>query len=406
MMHSSLDTGRQLDQAAQTADTGSPSAVPLLLIIAYLIAKPFYFQDSGSAQIGDLIFALVFGITVLGRQELARGTAPVLWMALLFATYSLIVNAVWAGILDDLSILKTPVFYFFNCAVIYVLLVTSARSGERFLRAVLYGVALSAILQVLLSLAFIAGGQERQTLFFNNPNQLGYWAVLSATMFCMLAKRLRVRLIFQLPMLAIFGYVVALSLSKGAIIAFLTLGLIHFSRKWSHMAMLVLICVPIVYLASDLPLIEDVVGRLENIGHQSDDSLHGRGYDRIWLYPRYLFFGAGELGLVRFPETHIELHSTLGTVVFSYGAIGVLLFGLLLWQLLRVSNWSLMLYLVPAFLYGLAHQGLRFSLLWVLFAMIAAVGASAESGNPETSAAAGGATQPGRHHKTTRRLGN
>ena len=31
-----------------------------------------------------------------------------------------------------------------------------------------------------------------------------------------------------------------------------------------------------------------------DIGEADDDNLEGRNYDRIWKYPEYLVFGAGE----------------------------------------------------------------------------------------------------------------
>jgi hypothetical protein len=144
------------------------------------------------------------------------------------------------------------------------------------------------------------------------------------------------------------------------------------------------------YFLSHLTLFEDVVARLNNIGGQSDDSLQGRGYDRLWLYPQYLLFGAGEQGLERFPETDIELHSTLGAVLFGYGVVGAGLFGLLLWRLFRLAGWWDFLYLAPAFAYGLAHQGLRFTLFWTLFALIAISGASAVSRSAKSSRAPAG----------------
>lgn len=387
----SLDVDKTIGQPPRMAITGKQGTISLLLLTAYLVAKPFYFLPSGTAQIGDFVIALLFVLTFLGRQGLAQGAGPVLWTCVLFATYTLIVNAVWAGLLADLSMLITPVFYFFNATIVYVILTNHAKTGKRLLRTVLAGVVLSAMLQVLLSLAFLASGQERQTLFFNNPNQLGYWGLLSATIFCLLANHVRLRLAYQLPVLAILAYMVAISLSKAAIIAFLLLNLIHFSRKFSHFILVSALGVVLFLLLSDLPLFEDVVARLRNIGQQSDDSLAGRGYDRIWRFPQYLILGAGEGALYRFgAESGLELHSTFGAVFFSYGIVGLLLFGLLLWQLLSASNWPTILYLLPAFLYGTTHQGLRFSFLWVLFAVIAALGNSAATGETASTTNRGG----------------
>jgi hypothetical protein len=175
-------------------------------------------------------------------------------------------------------------------------------------------------------------------------------------------------------------------LSKSAIIATLLLLAIHFSRNIGQFLLVAVLGVIATFFMGEVSLVDQVIDRLTNIGEQSDDGLSGRGYDRIWLYPQYLLFGAGEMGLARFPETGMmEQHSTLGTVLFSYGVIGMFLFGLMLWQLLKIAGWRELLYLAPAFVYGVAHQGLRFSMFWFLFATIAIIGASLASRGSETS---------------------
>ena len=104
-----------------------------------------------------------------------------------------------------------------------------------------------------------------------------------------------------------------------------------------------------------------VTERLENIGGQADDLLAGRGYDRIWRYPEHLVVGAGEGAAWRFGTStnYLELHSTFGTVLFSYGFVGFCLFMVLLWVMLRRAPLAHMLYSLPLWAYGLTHQGLR-----------------------------------------------
>jgi hypothetical protein len=92
--------------------------------------------------------------------------------------------------------------------------------------------------------------------------------------------------------------------------------------------------------------------------------------------------GAGEGGVIeRWPQDLYagnEIHSTIGTLVFSYGIVGTALFIASFWQLYRLVGLQLMLYLVPALIYGLTHQGLRFSLFWVLLGIVAIVGLARE----------------------------
>jgi hypothetical protein len=361
------------------------------LLVAYLIAKPFYFFPSGGPQVADGIACLLFVVTFLGRQTITRATSPVLWACILFATYTLIVNAIWAMILMDLSMLMSPAFYFFNTMVVYVILTLNSRTEGGVLKVMLVGIVASIGVQALLTVWSAEAEAERQILFFfDNPNRLGYWALLSATMFCIIAKQMKMRMLVQVLFLLLAFYLIAISLSKAAIVALFLLLAIHFSRSIGQLLVVSVIGVIALYFLSHLTLFEDVVARLNNIGGQSDDSLQGRGYDRLWLYPQYLLFGAGEQGLERFPETDIELHSTLGAVLFGYGVVGAGLFGLLLWRLFRLAGWWDFLYLAPAFAYGLAHQGLRFTLFWTLFALIAISGASAVSRSAKSSRAPAG----------------
>jgi hypothetical protein len=92
---------------------------------------------------------------------------------------------------------------------------------------------------------------------------------------------------------------------------------------------------------------------------QSDDSLAGRGYDRFWRFPEYLIFGAGEGDFQRFAGMYdVEIHSTLGSLVFSYGIVGA---GLaVLATLMTIERRPAgLLYLMPAMAYGVAHNGIR-----------------------------------------------
>lgn len=383
--------GKQIDNKhthkayGQTIQTTNGLAASSLLV-AYLIAKPFYLFPSGGPQIADAIAGLLFVATFFGRQAITRTTSPVLWACILFATYTLIVNAVWAMLIMDLSMLMTPAFYFFNSMIVYVILTLNGRIEGGVLKVMLVGIVASVGVQALLTIWSTEAGASRQILFFfDNPNRLGYWALLSATMFCIIANHLKVRILIQVLFLIVAFYLISISLSKAAIVALFLLLAIHFSRNIGQLLLVSIIGMIALYLLSHLTLFEDVVARLNNIGGQSDDSLHGRGYDRIWLYPQYLLFGAGEQGLGRFSETDIELHSTLGTVLFGYGVIGAGLFGLLLWRLFTLAGWRDFLYLAPAFVFGLAHQGLRFTLLWALFALIAISGVSAVSRNAKSS---------------------
>jgi hypothetical protein len=113
---------------------------------------------------------------------------------------------------------------------------------------------------------------------------------------------------------------------------------------------------------------------------QIDQSLgffEERGYDRIWNHPEYWVLGSGEGAYERFKDTTIigshELHSSLGTLFFCYGAVGLLVFLIFMWTVMRRTRLHAWLVMAPAFAYGMTHQGLRFSLMWVLLGVVVAL---------------------------------
>ena len=235
----------------------------------------------------------------------------------------------------------------------------------------LIGVLGSIVLQIALSpFAPSAGGRE--ILFFNNPNQLGYWAVISGSLFFLLASRLRVPLLVQLLGGAAVAYLAALSLSKAAIVSVGVMLALVFLRRPRHAVIAACAVCVVMFVAADSALVESVMDRISNIGEQQDDNLTGRGYDRIWKWPEYLVFGAGEGALWRF-YTKLEVHSTFGTLLFSYGIPGFGLFCLLVYRIFQQGGLASLVALAPAFLFGLTHQGLRQSMLWALFALAAVI---------------------------------
>lgn len=343
----------------------------------YLITKPFYLFQSGNPQIADgliILASLVAAFSGLRPSAVHKG---IFQLIILFSVWTFFVNWTWAVIVNDLSMIKAPAFYAFNAVVVFVILALYDRIGERALKVILFGTFAAVLLQVFLAILF---GPEsfkqseraiRSILFFNNPNQLGYWALLSATIFALLSKRVTVPVIVQLIFFSVTFYLVAIALGKAATVSFFFLLAIHFTRRPSHLVLAIIVGLVGFMVIQDSEMIDRLAHRLADIGGQEDDSAAGRGYNRILVYPEYLLLGAGERGYSRFVGVTNELHSTFGTIIFSYGFIGAVIFTAMLYRLYRIAGFANFMYLGPPFLYGLTHQGLRFSLLWVLFAVAA-----------------------------------
>lgn len=101
---------------------------------------------------------------------------------------------------------------------------------------------------------------------------------------------------------------------------------------------------------------------------------------RILEHPEHLAFGAGEGAVDRFDPVHpIEIHSSAGTLLFSYGVVGSALFLLFLYHVLKLASPYLIAHLIPVTFYTLTHQGLRESMFWILLAFLQCLAAEIRS---------------------------
>lgn len=352
--------------------------VVLLVLASYILLKPYYLLPSGLPQIGDflLVAALPFALALPQVQQNQDMRRFFIWM-MLFCCYTALVSLVWTFVLMDPRVALYPTFYAFNLCLLFIVMRIGMLHPRATLLIIAYGIVVSAVIQVLL-VAVSSNARLREIAGFNNPNQLGYWSLLSLCMFWSVAGKAKVKWYVQAITALCLVYSAAASLSKGAMISIAFLCMLHFVRNPKVLLVGLLVLVPAYLVVENSTLFEHASGRLGSIGAQEDDDLSSgaRGYPRIWENPEYLLLGAGEAALYRFEDsptfTHTEIHSTLGTMLFSYGLVGSAAFGAALWYLYRLSG-GLFLYVLPPFAYGLTHQGLRFSFLWLLFAVIAVV---------------------------------
>jgi len=345
----------------------------LLLFCAYVLLKPFYVVSSGLPQPADAIAVGALLLMLMQRTPaLESGAARMLGLGAFFVGWVTVVDMSWALILGRARIATIPLFYLYNLLLVFAVLKLAARFGPGFFACVAWAAVASVLVQVALS-AFGGATGRRQFLFFNNPNQLGYWSILSASVFYVCASHLPIRMGVQAAMALGATYLVLLSLSKAAMLSLVPLFALAFSRRPRHLLGAILAGAVLLGAAERVGLLDDVAHRLSRMGKQEDDSFAQRGYSFLWNFPHYAILGAGEGAPERFRrwDDH-ELHSTFATILFSYGAVGFALFGAWLWSVWASAGWWRFGFAAPAFLFGIAHQGLRFSTFWVLLALLAA----------------------------------
>ena len=117
----------------------------------------------------------------------------------------------------------------------------------------------------------------------------------------------------------------------------------------------------------------NIFNRTLNMFNESDSSLEVRGY-KVFLEGNSLqaLFGMGIKNI--FDIQKFEIHSTFFMVLTSYGLIGFFIFlTLMLFWISDINKTyglrGLICVCAPSLLYGLTHNGLRFSMFWIMFAI-------------------------------------
>lgn len=357
------------------------------LVLMAIASFPVYLFPSGGPQISHVFFTLF--LAVFARDflvSLRRWSAPfrgVFRPLLAFVSIATIVQLFYAVVLAEYEMLKYPIFLAYNalyCLAIYhYLRVRGPRGATVILLAALAAILLSCTPVIALG----TSTSYRQTSLFNNPNQLGYFALLFTIVLLALRGQHRWKLGNYLILLGVVAglYLAAVSLSKAAIIATAVAIALFITRLKRNEIFLITIvaCAVSPFLAQrvlESTPWQRVQHRISSIGEQADDRLAGRGYGRLLMSMdsmTLLLLGAGEGAYERFGSKYstnvMELHSTIGSIIFCYGMTGFITFAVFNYRCYRLAGRNFVVLFLPVFLYGLTHNGIRFTALWLLYAL-------------------------------------
>ena len=359
-------------------------SVGCLLFSMSVLAFPFYVFSGGSSAAGVIQPAHVLIITSslfllsAGRfKKLYRLKKTGSKNLLIFILYMLIVNATVAVANSDVSPIKYSAYYLYNfivylSAISFFLIATNAQFKRLFF-ALIATVFIQAVL-----LLFGIGKYDtyRAINYFDNPNQLGYFAISCGCLIYFINKIvLKKYNIYMYVGILISFYLVAGSLSNSALLAFgiffvlIALELMYRLRVRQSMYLVAFIFLLVslgYYLVEFQPaLLEKLNIRLREFGGQKDDNFEGRGISKLADYYWYLVFGAGEGAFYRFyPDK--EVHSTYLSIIFCYGLFGFFLLARHLYVTVLDQFFLKMVWLLPMLAYGLAHNGIRNPLFWIL----------------------------------------
>ncbi len=357
----------------------------LLLWCLYIFLFPIYVFKSGVPQPGDLLAIALLPIALAGwNGRMHTSSVRVLRALLLFTAWVVVVDYAWMLALGKFelmgkdSFLLIPSFYIYNAAILFVFLVLYQIHGARLLWLTLNMVLITAVAQVIVAFVHPTSHGGRGIVLFNNPNQLGFYALLSGSILALGRRGLGFGVAKTSIGFAACAYLALLSASKAALGGTAVLFAVSVLSNPRQIVVVGLVIVGFLFAGGP---VDDAMTKAEARFAKEDQSeigfFEGRGYDRINNHKEYWVLGAGEGGLSRFDGESVmsshELHSSGGTLFFSYGIVGVFLFLRFLWRVFERGTFRTGLLLIPGILYTIAHQGLRFTMVWMLFAMFVAL---------------------------------
>ncbi len=365
-----------------TAEARAVLRDPILSLWAlYVLLSPVYVFPSGLPQPGDLILIVLTPLTLATwDRRMAPITRRPLALLVAFTGYVLINNLTWTILTGSISLslkksfVLSPVFYVYNLIAFVTCLLLFRRYDRRFVTLTVWLSLASVVLQTLVTFVYSGSNSDggRGVGLFNNPNQLGYFAVLSASVILLGQRALRLSSWTVSVGLLCSTYLALYSASKAAIGCVAIIACVGvFARLRTVLLSLAVAGVALLAFDPASAVLARAQDRIRT--DQTAGFFEERGYDRITSHPEFWLLGAGEGKYERFADTTVigdhELHSSAGTVFFCYGVVGSLLFLAFLGRLMVGAPLRVMVLLLPAAAYGLTHQGLRVTLFWMLLAL-------------------------------------
>lgn len=357
-----------------------PSFLVVAPIFIYLTTCSMYVMPSGLPQIFDII--AVVGVLFCFNKAINFSYAnhhSLFTISILFLSWVVFVSTLNALYHQEIKILIAPFYYIYN--LLLLMYVLYALSDKRNLKIAIYCMC-TLVIAMFIFQGVLSSGETRETLKFNNPNQLAYFSLVYLSIFsmCFLKhKQLKLNRVFlMLSMLACVWFT-ALSLSITAVVAsIITITILTAITLKNNKSATLMIGSVIFVMFFTLPILvksfpdgylESVSARIERSSQKTADIKEERHYDRIVKYYEQTLIGAGEGANERFGHPQ-EIHSTFGTLFFSYGIVGLSIFFIILKVIYNKVGFFNSLFLVPILLYSITHQGLRSSVFWLLLGFI------------------------------------
>ena len=266
-----------------------------VLLFLFIAVKPLYLWTSGNVQISEIIMLLLFALLFMLSPELKiKDPSARSWILVFFVVviYQVLINTIWTFILSfqDYSgnLFKASLYYIFNFMLVLMMFkIKDYISISKLIRIYTYGIIASCAVSLFGIVFEFSLNSSRQTGFFNNPNQLGYFALIALTSVLIFRKNfpsLGYRFVYFSSL-----FMIIVSLSKASIIAAVILLLLdtlitkdkNMIKKVVFKSVMILFIASLIYLLmfSDIPFIVQnrtisvLRYKIENVNNENDTDL-------------------------------------------------------------------------------------------------------------------------------------
>jgi len=338
-----------------------------------VLSLQFYLYKSGTLQPSHISFLVsLFIITLLRGFSKSLVINKHFIRLIYFIFITLFINTTYAIIHFNFNYIISSSYYIFGIIVTYLILFFLTKSTYQNIL-----VSLLFITLILLLVLWYFGygnydNRPRYNGFFNDPNQMAHWALCTLVMIVLLNDKNKIINYISLIMTMI---IILLSLSRSGLLGIFVVSFtIFLPNKKNIIIILSIIFLFYIFLYfynfSDSIIFENFDSLITRfIESDFGDQADTRGYNRIYQYPEYLFFGSGQAEDYRF-KSDFEIHSTWMGILFYYGIFTLTYFIYFLYKLFSNLNIFQIGIIMGPLIYGFSTFGLRTPIFWMLIGVI------------------------------------
>ena len=362
------------------------------LFLIGLFFKQFYILPSGSFQVGDLFIGISFVFFIVFDCKCKLIVLKTEKLFLVFFYFVKIINFIYSVLLRDSSFNRSSLYYLYNVLVVimFSFYLNQKSNNDWFYMALIRVIQFSFIVQgiiLILGLGKWYGGGTRYLGTFNDPNQYGVFILMNIFLVYLLGKIVNKKMFVWIM---IGSALIIPSASTGMLIGLGTFVILYIIGRlvceknrvrlliWIGIVMLMIVIALLMmngYVHFPKTIVKsEMLDRFQikfmSMRTSKSSIITDRGWERIFEFPEYLLFGAGEGGHARF-GTILEIHSSILAPLFYYGIIPWII--LICWYISKIKgmNVELLCVYIALALESLLLVNTRQPLFWILILLAA-----------------------------------